>query len=249
MGPAFSVAYAGHANQALDAIRGAVSILKDGGPDAAVEHLRQASADTSSDIDFIVAAHKPEPELRRVWQGRASEPLAHSLIGDPSILPEVERRYRPADGGKEDAKNFRLAFIAAFTDRKVHVDVGVGGFPLSLVARPEGHLYKWHSLSHSWKPIVPTGGTTYEDENDLLTGEWSFRHDLMTINQPGVAVLAVEVLQAKTGFVYAPLLEDDPSPVRLLEEAGPYTQHQAEIHAAMRMALDAKVAEHLARFQ
>jgi hypothetical protein len=100
LSPTFSVAYAGHANQALDAIREAVPLLKSGGPDAAVEYLRQASAATSPEIDFIVAAHRTDPELRRVWQGRTSKPLEHSLIGDASILPEVERRFKPTGVGK-----------------------------------------------------------------------------------------------------------------------------------------------------
>jgi len=41
------------------------------------------------------------------------------------------------------------------------------------------------------------GITTYQDENDLLTGEWSFRHDILVPDQPGLAILGAEVLRAK----------------------------------------------------
>ncbi|MBI1385426.1 MAG: hypothetical protein GC150_10995 [Rhizobiales bacterium] len=223
--------------------------MKTEGTEPTIDHLRKITADNAWDIDFIVAANHPEPELCRIWDGRVSEPLSQSVIGDASILLEVERRFSSVGNATEDSKNFRLAFINAFTNRRVHLATGVGGFPLTLVARPEGHLYKWHSFSHTWKPIEAAGRIVYEDESDLLTGEWSFRHDLMTTDQPGVAVLAVEVPQAKTGFIYAPLLEDGPRPIKLLEQSGPYTQHQDEIHRAMRAALDAKVREQMDRFK
>jgi hypothetical protein len=85
-------------------------------------------------------------------------------------------------------------------------------------------------VNESWKPIVP-GGTIYEDERDLLTGEWSFRHDVITTNRAGIAIVAVEVPQAKIGFLYAPLLDDDPMRVPLLDDDKVYTQHQSEMHA------------------
>jgi hypothetical protein len=249
LSPNFTVAYAGHANQALDAIRGVHGVLGSRGTEPAIEQLRVASANRHHDIDFIVACHRPETELRRIWEGKISDPLGECAIGQTAIIPKVEKRFIPTGNPINDSKNFRLAFIRAFTDKRDHRDAGVGGFPLSLHAVPDNHAYKGHSISENWKPIVPVWGTTtFEDEGDLLTGEWSFRHDLLTREEPGLAVLAVEVLQAKTGYVYAPLLEDDPKPIKLLDHDGPYTQDQNEIHLAMRKALDAKVQEHRERF-
>jgi hypothetical protein len=55
-------------------------------------------------------------------------------------------------------------------------------------------------------------------------------------------VIGVEVPQAKVGFIYAPLLEDDPEQVKLLAAEKIWTQHQAEMHKAMSAALHAKSA-------
>lgn len=238
----FTVAYAGHANQALDAIRATRPILLESGLDAAIEHLRRATTEGPADFEFIAVAHRPDAKLHRIWDGRVSASLDKSVIGDGRILDEVERRFE--QGRASSAKNYVSAFITAFTDKKIHLGTGVGGFPTSLLAQPDGHIYRGHMLSHVWKPSGSVwGATTYEDENDLLTGEWSFRHDVLTVGQAGVALLAVEVPQAKTGYVYAPLLEDDPQPVTLLSADKIYTQHQREIHDAMKQALDGKLKQ------
>lgn len=221
-------------------------ILLADGPDAAIEHLRTSTNSGHGDFDFIVALHRPEPELRRIWAGMTSSSLDQTAIGDTRIREEVDRRLDHGTG--RAIRDYQSAFIAAFTDKKVHLGTGVGGFPITLFAKPEGHAYRGHYFGHSWKPIVPVWGTTtYEDENDLLTGEWSYRHDVVTTKEPGIAVLAIEVPQAKTGFVYAPLLEDDPQPIKLLASDEPYTQHQEAIHKAMGQALDAKIEEHKAQ--
>lgn len=236
----FTVAYAGHANQALDAIRAARLILLQSGLDAAIEHLRLATTNGPADFEFIAVVHRPYAKLYRIWLGHVSAPLDRSVIGDGRILEEVERRFEQERA--KSAKNYISAFIVAFTDKKIHLGTGVGGFPTALLAQPDGHNYRGHMFSHVWKPIEPVWGTTtYEDENDLLTGEWSFRHDVLTAKQAGVALLAVEVPQAKIGYVYAPLLEDDPQPVPLLSADKIYTQHQREIHDAMKQALDGKL--------
>jgi hypothetical protein len=125
------------------------------------------------------------------------------------------------------------------------LEAGVGGVPTGLHAVPDNHHYMSCSFNSNWKPIVPVWGTTvFEDEKDLQTGKWSFRYDIVRTDEPGVPVLAVEVPQAKIGFVYAPLLEDYPKSIQLLYDSRPYTQCQKEIHDAMRSALEAKVREH-----
>jgi hypothetical protein len=170
--------------------------------------------------------------------------LDETCIGNCSIFAEVLKRFSRTADASIDVKNFQFAFLNAFTNPDVFAGSGVGGFPVVLEARPDGHIYKGHHLSATWKPItfVP-GRTTYEDENDLLTGEWSFRHDILAPKKPGLAILGAEVLQAKIGFIYAPMLEDDPDRVRLLAGNEKWTQKQSEMHAVMRRALDAKIAQ------
>jgi hypothetical protein len=239
-----SIAYAGHSDPALHAIRRTPEVYVGGGLPAVLEALSEFTASGNHDVDFIVASHYLTAELRRVWNGQVSKPLEETCIGNCAILSEILKRFSPSGEPSSDAKNFEFAFLNAFTSRDVFAGTGVGGFPIVLEAQPDGHIYKGHHLSASWKPItfVP-GGTTYEDENDLLTGEWSFRHDILVSQKPGLAILAAEVPQAKIGFVYAPMLEDDPDRVTLLDSNEKWTQKQKEMHAVMRAALDAKIAQ------
>ena len=242
-----SIAYAGHSDPALHAIRRTPDIYMKNGLPAVLEALRQFTACRDHDVDFIVASHDTAAELRRVWDGQVSNPLQETCIGNCSIVQELRRRFSPTGEAKTDAKNFRVAFLNVFSNRRVFAGSGVGGFPIALEARTDGHIYKGHTLNASWKPskFVP-GATIYEDENDLLTGEWSFRHDILTVKQPGLAVLAAEVPQAKIGFVYAPMLQNDPDPVRLLDIDEKWTQKQSEMHAVMRAALDASASSGIA---
>lgn len=242
-----SIAYAGHSDPALHAIRQTSHAYLKGGVPAVLEALRAFTSSGDHDVDFVVASHNPTAELHRVWSGRVSDPLEEACIGNSSILSEVLRRFSPSGEAKTDAKAFQAAFLEAFTDPRVFSGSGVGGFPIVLEARPEGHIYKGHTFNVSWKPIefIP-GATIYEDENDLLTGEWSFRHDILTTERSGLAVLAAEVPQAKIGFVYAPLIEDDPAPVKLLGTDEKWTQSQGRMHTAMRQALEDTIARLLA---
>jgi hypothetical protein len=243
-----SVAYAGHAGPALAAIGKAPSIFTTKGLTGLLNALCEVTSSNAHDVEFMVAAHNPTAELRRVWQGQVSGPLDDSCIGNHAILTAVFQRFSPVGDPKADAFKFRTAFIDAFTDQKVFLGAGVGGFPIVLQALPSGHVYKGHTVNSSWKPIefVPRA-TIFEDENDLLTGEWSFRHDILATKSTGIAVLGAEVLQAKLGFVYAPLIEFGPIPVRLLESDENWTQHQVAMHKKMRAAFDAMVEKALSQ--
>jgi hypothetical protein len=51
------------------------------------------------------------------------------------------------------------------------------------------------------------------------------------------------VLQGKVGYVYAPLLEDDPERIILLGANDKWTEHQYEMHDVMRNAFNRKIAQ------
>ena len=153
-----SIAYAGHSDPALNIVRQTPGIYRSSGLVGVLESLRQFTACEGYDVDFIVASHDPSTELRRVWSGQISGLLKETCIGNCAILPEVMSRFTPAPDDKTSAHNFRLAFINAFTNRRVHLGTGVGGFPIALQAAPEGHLYKGHTLNESWKPVGFTPG-------------------------------------------------------------------------------------------
>jgi hypothetical protein len=166
----FTVAYAGHSDPALCAIREAHGTLRDHGPDAAMTGLCAATAMKDHDVEFIVACHRPHGELRRIWDGVISDPLTESAISQKGMVAKIEKRFKSTGDAAQDAKNYRLAFIETFLDRREYFEAGVGGFPLSVHAQADSHAYKGHHLSENWQPIVPVWGTTMiEDETDFLT--------------------------------------------------------------------------------
>jgi hypothetical protein len=83
--------------------------------------------------------------------------------------------------------------------------------------------------------------TAYEDENDLLTGEWSFHHSAIAPAISNAAVIGVAVPQAKVGFVYSPLTADEPVRVRLLDEHLPWTQHERQIYETLEKRVEEAV--------
>jgi hypothetical protein len=77
--------------------------------------------------------------------------LEQTCIGNCEILHHVEEQ--------STAKDFQLAFIGAFTKRRVHLGDGVGGLPIVVSAKPGGHQYVGYTLNAYWKPIAPVGTT------------------------------------------------------------------------------------------
>ena len=241
----FSVAYAGHSDPAQNAIREAYKILQRDGHEIALEHLRQATIG-GADIDFVTASHYGNAELRRIWQGRISDPLAQTVIGNAAIVEPVMERF--AKERDQNAKGFWSAYIVAFTDDKISAGEGVGGLPIGLTAQPGNHHYAACTFWKRWKPIeFVRGQTTYEDERDLLTGDWTYHFDVIRPARSGVAVLAAIIRQAKIGYIYAPLLQDDPSRITLLAKELPWTRHQTTMLDALNRALNVKLEEQLAQ--
>jgi len=237
-----SIAFAGHADPALRVIRQVAR----SGPcdlDLVYQTLCQATASRDHDVEFLVASHRPEASLRRIWRGQVSAPLAHAAIGDATIRPAVYERLVAEGVDAKDAHAFRSAFLMAFTNERIPRGDGVGGFPIAVEASPDGHRYRGHSVHMSWKPITFVPGTTYQDPADLQTGDWSFHHTVMHTEERGVAVVAAQIPQARVGFVYAPLLQDEPRRVTLLRPGVDWTEHQEEMFAVLRDALNATADE------
>jgi hypothetical protein len=84
-----SIAYAGHSDPALHAVRRIPDIYVRCGFAAVLQALGEFTASGDHDVDFIVASHCPTAELRRVWNGQVSEPLDETCIGNCSIFAEV----------------------------------------------------------------------------------------------------------------------------------------------------------------
>lgn len=85
-----SVAYAGHSDPALHAIRQVPTLFCERGLDAVLQHLGQVTNTQGLDIDFVVASHHPTAEIRRIWPG----PLpALGLMIVSAELPKQESNF------------------------------------------------------------------------------------------------------------------------------------------------------------
>src|SRR3954451_14228246 len=73
LGPTFSVAYCGLANQCIDAIRSAQIAYLSTGVEEALKVLRCATDEHQGQIEFVVAVHSPLAELRLIGNGVISE--------------------------------------------------------------------------------------------------------------------------------------------------------------------------------
>jgi hypothetical protein len=237
-----TIAYAGHSDPALESIR---RLHRDRirSVDQALERLKPWTALTEHDVEFLVVSHQPTAELRKVWAGRISAPLNDAVLGDPTLRSALYERLTRTGDDAHDAKEFFSTFLHVFTSGHVNRGEGVGGFPTALSASPEGHHYRHHSFHHSWKPIEFLPGVEqHQDPADMQTGDWTFHHSVVAPREPGVAVLAAQIQQARRAFIYSPLLDDDAAAVPLLEPETDWTEHQVLMNertvAALRSAVE-----------
>jgi hypothetical protein len=79
-----TIAFAGNYDQALDTVRWLRNVfLRNRDFDQILELLRQ---DTKNDeCDYIIAMHRPQAELRKVWEGKVSPPIEDAWIGHSEI--------------------------------------------------------------------------------------------------------------------------------------------------------------------
>lgn len=131
---------------------------------------------------------------------------------------------------EKDAKEFYSTFLHAFTSSHVDRGSGVGGFPTAVGAGPDGHRYRFHSFHHSWKPIefLPS----VEQHQD------PFHHSIIPPQQPGIAVLAAQVQQARQAFIYSPLFNDEAERIEILEPGIDWTEHQVVMNDRTAAALE-----------
>lgn len=242
LAPNLTVAYAGHADPARHVIRG---LFHNGVTDViqALETLREFTASKDHDVEFLVASHQPMAALHRVWKGRVSDPLGRAAIGEKVIQSSVYDRLPKGQDRPVTPADFYSAFLAAFTSSTAVLGEGVGGFPVGLDACPTGHRFRGHSFHHDWKPIeVLPGVEQHQSAADMQTGDWTFHHAIMRTKHVGIAVLAAQIQQARRAYIYAPLLDDTPKSVILLEDGVDWTEHQEIMNRRTVQALDEAVA-------
>jgi len=243
LSPYVSVAYAGHADPALDAIRRARGrLLSTGEVSKAAELLVQASASSGADVEFILAFHKDgEPFLHKITARGMSGDLDNCFVGDAAIVREVlmnepnHKGHEHPDWGIQAAEGqFSSAFFKLFSDGGSRVNDTVGGFPISLLGSPYGHVYQGQALSTAWDTINMGVGVTAAQHRAQRAGATAWSYNVVNGSLRGVAVVGVALPQAGLGFVYSPLTDDDPERIRVKVPDGPGFIDSVPLQAAVR---------------
>ncbi len=215
--PKVSVAYAGVANQGLDAAREAKRLLDQGLSLGELhELLREQSEAREGGLDFIVVSHWPELLITKIWEGRMSGPLQNAFIGDPAVVPllqAAESDLRAAisrSGSTVDEEHLLWnAFTHMFNRRGSRVTESTVGVAINLLASSLGHTYQNYASVAAWDTIVMPGGLTDAQISARATGATEFAVNQITSRLRGVAVIGFYFRQLQGGFIHAPLLQDE----------------------------------------
>ncbi len=149
-----TVAYAGLANQSIDAIRRAKQCLSDGGSLLDVERiLVSATSEFGGKLEFLIASHRDECALKRIWDGRTSSNLEQTCIGQRDLLPtlikkESEIPQNLVSHDFEESFRFMSAFQSLFNGTRVSDNVG--GFGIMALCRPSSHMYLMAGGAAAW---------------------------------------------------------------------------------------------------
>lgn len=215
-----SIAFAGRFAPAIDAIRFAAAELERGaGLDEIYRHLSHASCDDS--CEFIVASHRGAAELRKIHSGRLAGDQPFHWLGDPSPLRAIEalKAKRGStiflgdglpDGCDPEAHDFSGDFISLFAARP-SFNSTVGGLPIVLHAYPEGHEYGNYAASYAPGPIT-VGGPPHPEA--LAPGGDVYSCNILGFAPPGIGMLAAYLPEARAGYIYAPLQQDEVAVLR-----------------------------------
>lgn len=220
LSPTLSVAYAGHADPALVAIRSAAKIAIERGDAEAIENLQRSSARHDADVDFLVAQHAPT-RLLKLSGGQCYEAAVGFAIGDTRVHSEVSATIRYLNASyslfrfesPEEAPTQPQVFVQAFQQVLVNVTgagyAGVGGLPVIVIGRPEGHSYLGLGGSFYVGPSVRTGETG-EDAAAKASGLTRYGFCVVPPRQANVSVVGAVLPQAGMGWIYDPLKHDEP---------------------------------------
>jgi hypothetical protein len=224
LSPTVSVAYAGHADPALHAVREARRQLQiTGRPDRARATLEAAARRPDIDVEFIWATHAGgQASLRKIGRAGATDELDACFIGDSAVVKdvrEVELLQRadpvPDYGITADELRFWGAFTRLYGDRGVQIRAGVGGLPICLLASPLGHTYQGVTGASVWDPLDLSVGLTPGQIAARKTGETAWNYAVISSRWRGVAVIGAAFEQLALGYVYSPLEDDAPELLRL----------------------------------
>jgi hypothetical protein len=163
------------------------------------------------ELEFLVASHRDNCTLKRIWNGRTSSNLEQACIGQSNLLPiliekesEISRNISPQDF--EDGSRFMSAFQSFFDGTRI--SDSVGGFGIMTLCYPLGHMYQMSGGAAAW-----TFGQQAPVEQQLAdkqSGMTQWRYGIFLPKLRGVGVVGAIVPDAGIGYIYTPLWRDRP---------------------------------------
>ncbi|MDR7031257.1 hypothetical protein [Rhizobium rosettiformans] len=239
LGHRFTVAFAGAADPAHLAVKEAAKLVALKQFEHAIECLKSWS--NKHDIDFITASHQPRARLCRIRRGVALDIPDICSIGDTSPFhSQVEAARISTEDGPLRQSNLRSRFIDRLLTNKNLGDV-IGGFPTAVEATSAGHRYLTCSGFYTYKfPTMKSGQEIHQSVEEVYSGEGHFQLSVMPIIKSDIPVMGVCLLQARTGYVYSPLLRPSGRSIKLLDRTE-WEGYETEMYRTLQKAMDEEV--------
>lgn len=204
-----SIAYAGIANKAVDAIRELrKQIMAETNLPRVVEYLRGKTVDGG--VDFLLISHCDGPTMFKIWRGQVSHGMNFYWLGDAgaaSALDSLIALQSKTLGGLESSNEDvlvhafeELIFDGAFP--------GVGGFWFILLGSPLGHCYQNHAAFYAWDRVRVTDIDRPEYRRFQRTGTAHYAYSTTSPKLRGAGIAGVFLPQVELGFIYSPLQFD-----------------------------------------
>lgn len=144
IGHCVTVGYAGNADRAYVAVRGARVALRNFGLQAAMDLLAEDSR--NGHTDYLVASHLPQAALVRIRNGAQIEIPDIFAIGDVEPFKDLLEKCLSCADDRSAHDDLRSSFVDRVLTLKDVGDV-IGGFPVAMIGTPEHHRYPHHSFS------------------------------------------------------------------------------------------------------
>ena len=215
--PWLSIAYAGLSVAALDLIRSASKQRHD--LNAVLDILILGSA--QYDCDFIVVSHTGAPTISKISEGNLSGDQESHWIGDPSVAAELVSEFERT---RNLFKRANDALPAAYRSDQSYLDFAwhrlmlgnfsnsssVGGIPIALDAFRSGHRFLTTGGAYNPTEIRIVGDQVIGPDGPISGTYDQYSFAIVPSEHAGVAVLGVWLAEAHIGYIYEPLVRDDP---------------------------------------
>jgi hypothetical protein len=225
-----SIAYAGTAVVGLEAVRHASNLFaKNRDLNEVLLFLKNENEKTKfteSSCDFLVTSHVNGPSIFKIWAGEITSGQPVQWIGnsEPLVRLRENELLSQAPDGLPETEHEEYRFVDAmrgiWLKPAAMAEHNVGGFFVAQLGSPNGHCYISHAASVCSDTVIMPPGLTEEQLADRASGMTEYKYNVQAPLERGVAVLAAFLEQLKTGYIYQPLIRDDPdklSPATLME--------------------------------